>query len=410
MRVSKPMESQYDYLMPRTLLVTNDYPPRRGGIEGFAKALADRLAGPDGGGIVVYTATMGPNDDEIDGLVNYPVIRDRTRTLLPTPRVRREAIRLFKEYNCDTVLIGSSVPLGVLAKPMRAAGAKRIVAITHGHEVWYARLPLGELLLRYVAANVDNLTAISKWTRRAIGKALPYESKLKQELLSPGADPQVFYPGCGGAAIRAKFGLSPDTPVVVCAARAIACKGQDQLIAAWPLVLESVPDAVLIIVGGGNYLPELVALANTAGLRNPAPEITDNPMGNTAGDKVIFTGSVPWNDVAAYMDAANVVATPCRSRLFGLGPEGYGLVFMEAAACGKPVIVGRSGGAPEATLDGVSGFVVNPIDTGEIAGRIVELLTDPEKARTMGQKGLEWVLANHTWNQVANRCSELLGR
>jgi len=400
--------------MGRTLLITNDFPPRRGGIEGFAKALADRLAGPDGSGIVVYTATMGLQDAETDSSVDYPINRDRANTLLPSPRVKRAVIAAFQEYDCDSVLFASSVPLGLLAKPLRAAGAKRIVAITHGHEVWYARLPLAKNLLRLVAKRVDYLTAVSQWTRREIGKALPASSHLeqtiaKQEILSPGVDPTVFYPGAGGMAIREQLGLSPTTPVVVCPARAIACKGQDKLITAWPKVIKAVPDAVLVIVGGGNYLPELVALANTTALRNPAPVIAD-PIGNTTGDKVIFTDSVPWEKVAAYMDAADVVAMPSRPRLFGLGPEGYPLVFMEAAAAGKPVIVGRNGGAPEGTLAGVSGFVVDPFDVGEIASRLIELLANPALARQMGAAGREWVLAHHTWDQVAAHCAVLLGR
>jgi len=396
--------------MGKTLLITNDFPPRRGGIEGFAKALADRLAAPDGDGIVVYTANMGPESENIDNAENYPILRGPRNTLLPTPRVRHKVVQTFKEHNCDSVLFASSVPLGLLAKPLRRAGAKNIVALTHGHEVWYARLPLARRLLQVVANRVDYLTAVSNWTRREIGKALPDESKLKQEILSPGVDPNIFKPGCGGEHIRVELGLRPDTPLVVCPARAIACKGQDRLIAAWPQVLTVIPDAVLLIVGGGNYLSELVKLAHNFGLRD-SPELpVKAEFGISPDDKVIFVGSVTWEAVAAYDDAASVIAMPSRPRLFGLGPEGYPLVFMEAAAMGKPVIVGRNGGAPEGTLDGVSGFVVDPLDDAEIAARIIELLASPELAQEMGAKGREWVLANHTWDQVTNRCAELLGR
>jgi phosphatidylinositol alpha-1,6-mannosyltransferase len=359
---------------------------------------------------VVYTADMGAESAGIDGGVNYPIIRDPRNTLLPTKRGKREVLRTFTDYGCDAVLFASSVPLGLLAKPLRQAGAQRIVALTHGHEVWYARLPIARRLLRVVAERVDYLTAVSNWTKLAIGKALPPQLWEKQEILSPGVDPTVFHPGAGGDAIRTMLGLSPSIPLVVCPARAIACKGQDKLIAAWPTVITAVPDAILVIVGDGNYLTKLITQAHGFGLRKELKLPTADDFGITAGDKVLFVGSVTWEQVAAYDDAADVIAMPSRPRLFGLGPEGFPLVFMEAAACAKPVIVGRNGGAPEGTLDGISGFVVDPNNVPEIAGKVIELLLQPELAREMGARGREWVLANHTWDQVALRCAELLGR
>jgi len=380
----------------RTLVVTNDFPPRRGGIESFVRALADRL-----GDVVVYTASM-PGSEEVDAALPYPVIRDRSGTLLPTPRVRDAVVTALREHRCDRVLIGSSVPLGLLAPALRKAGAEVIVAMTHAHEVWWSRLPGTRQALRKVGDGVDWLTDISDWTRREIGTALSDAGRARQTRMAPGVDTDHFRPGCGGAAVRASLGLTQEVPVVVCAARLVERKGQDMLIEAWPRVLREVPDARLVIVGDGPYRAKLEKLAVQRGVC----------------DVVTFAGSVPWEQMPGYMDAADVFAMPARSRLMGLEPEGLGIVFLaeglgivflEAAACEKPVVVGRSGGAPEATDDGVTGHVVDPTDPAEIARRVVELLTDREGAAEMGRLGRERVLTSWQWEQVGATCRRLLG-
>jgi phosphatidylinositol alpha-1,6-mannosyltransferase len=378
--------------MRKTLIITNDFPPRRGGIEGFAKALADRLGGTDGRGVVVLTAQMRENTDAFDSNLPYDVIRHPVNTLLPTPAVKRQAVSLFQDTGCDSVLFASSVPLGILSAPLRRAGARRIVAMTHGHEVWYARLPFARQFLSRVASQLDTLTAVSQWTKEAIGKSMPADVRARMAILSPGVDPDVFHPGVGGIEIRKRLNIGLDVPVVVCPARTVPAKGQDKLIDAWRTVRMAVPDAVLVIVGDGKALPRLKKQA----------------AASSSEGAIKFTGSVPWHDVAKFMDAADVVAMPSRSRLFGLGPEGFPLVFMEAAAVGKPVLVGRNGGAPEGTLDSISGVVVNPHDVPEIAARLIHLLQNRSVAREMGRLGREWVLAVHTWDQVAALADALL--
>jgi phosphatidylinositol alpha-1,6-mannosyltransferase len=197
-----------------------------------------------------------------------------------------------------------------------------------------------------------------------------------------------FRPGAGGAAIRERLGLGR-RPVVACISRMVPRKGQDTLITAWPQVRAQVGDAVLLLVGDGPYAPKLKRLAGVRGL-----------------DDVIFTGPVPWADLPAYYDAADVFAMPCRTRRGGLDVEGLGIVYLEASATGLPVIGGDSGGAPDAILDGETGYVVR--DVPGVAARITELLTDPAKARAMGEKGQAWV--DREWREElsAARLSAIL--
>jgi phosphatidylinositol alpha-1,6-mannosyltransferase len=282
--------------------------------------------------------------------------------------------------------------LGLLAPALRQAGAKRLVAVTHGHEIVWARMPLLRSRLRRVGDAVDVLTDIADFTRARIATALSDAGRAKQKRMAPGVDVDRFRPGVGGAQARARLGITPETPLVVCTARLVARKGQDTLIAAWPEVQALVPGARLVLVGDGSSRKRLEKMVARLGL----------------GDDVTFIGAVPWEDVPAWTDAADVYAGPSRTRRFGT-PEGLGIVYLEAAACEKPVIVGRSGGAPEAVLDGVSGFVVDPRNTTEIAERIAFLLKNPDAAAEMGRKGREFVTAGWQWDQIGAQCREYLG-
>ncbi len=370
--------------MTRTLVVTNDFPTRRGGIETFVLSLCQQLPADE---VVVYTAAM-PGGPSYDATLAFPVHRDPTSTLLPTPRVGARVERVLRETGCDRVLFGASAPLGLLAGRLRAAGALRIVGLTHGHEVWWARTPGARQALRRIGDGCDVLTYVSEWCRDQIAPALSTSAAARMRQLSPGVDPQRFHPGCGGDAVRARFGIAPEAPVVVCTARMVRRKGQDVLLEAWPEVLRRVPVGRLLLVGDGPH---------RAGLER------------SAGGSVVFTGSVPWSEMPAYTDAGDVFAMPCRTRLGGLEPEAFGIVSLEAAACALPVVIGDSGGAPETVLDGGTGFVVDPHDVREVTDRLVALLTDRALARAMGERGRHRAEQFWTWQRSGERLSALLG-
>src|SRR3954452_14096140 len=339
--------------MSRVLVVTNDFPTRRGGIESFVLALCQRMPADE---VVVYTASM-PGDKEYDATLPFPVYRDPATTLLPTPAVARRTAEVLRRHGCDRVLFGASAPLGLLAPRLRTAGARRIVALTHGHEVWWARVPVARSLLRRIGDSVDVMTYVSDWCRVRIAAALSPEAAGRMRKLSPGVDTDRFFPGCGGAEVRARLGIAPEAPVVVCTARIGKRKGQDPLVRAWPEGLRRVPEARLLLVGDGPHRTRVERLAARRGVTG----------------SVIFTGSVPWGEVPAHTDAGDVFAMPCRTRLFGLEPEAFGIVFLEAQACGLPVLIGRSGGAPETLLDPRWGSVL-PEDPAGVATSIVDLL------------------------------------
>ena len=354
--------------MRRTLIVTNDFPPRQGGIQSFVHALATRL--PTGTVTVYASAWKGAA--EFDTQQPFPVIRHPTSLMLPVPGVARRAAAIAREHGCDSVLFGAAAPLALITPALRKAGVTRAVALTHGHEAGWATLPGARTVLRRIGDEVDVVTYLGEYTRVRLARALSPAAAGRMVRLAPGVDVTFFRPGAGGAAVRERLGLT-SRPVVACVSRMVPRKGQDTLIKAWPAVRAQVSGAVLLLVGDGPYAPALKRLAHRL----------------SVSDDVVFTGPVPWPELPSYYDAANVFAMPCRTRRAGLDVEGLGIVYLEASATGLPVIGGDSGGAPDAILDGESGYVVN--DVPGAATRIIELLHDPARAKAMGDKGLAWV-------------------
>jgi phosphatidyl-myo-inositol dimannoside synthase len=375
--------------MRKILILTNDFPPRAGGIQSFVHALAMRLPA---GSVTVY-APAWAGAAEFDASLPFPVERHPTSLMLPVPSVARRAARIIEREGCDTVLFGAAAPLALLGPWLRKAGARHLVAITHGHEAGWAVLPVARSLLRRIGDSVDAVTYLGEYTRTRLARVFSPAAVDRMARLAPGVDVAEFRPGSGGAAIRERLGLG-QRPVVVCVSRLVPRKGQDTLIRAWPQVLAASRDAVLLLVGDGPY---------GAGLRRLARK-----LGVT--DSVIFTGAVSRYDLPAYYDAGDVFAMPCRTRRRGLDVEGLGIVYLEASATGLPVIGGDSGNAPDAIREGETGYVVPAGSVGVLAERLARLVTDPAAARAMGEKGMAWVHSEWRWDVVASRLQEILAQ
>jgi len=369
----------------RTLVVTNDFPPRTGGIQAFVHALTSRL-----GEVVVY-APAWKGATEFDLAQHYPVVRHRTSLMLPTPAVARRAAQLLKEHDCDSVWFGAAAPLGLLSSGLRKAGATRIVATTHGHEAGWAQLPVAKQLLRRIADHVDVLTYLGEYTRARLARVLSTSSVARLERLAPGVDASFFRPESGGDVVRETHDLR-DRRVIVCVSRLVPRKGQDMLLRALPTILRAVPEAAVLIVGDGPDRKRLEALTDREGLRTA----------------VRFTGPVPAAELPAHYDAGEVFAMPCRTRRRGLDVEGLGIVYLEASASGLPVVAGRSGGAPDAVLAGKTGVVVDGTDITAVAASIVAMLSDQTRAKAMGAAGRAWVEREWTWDAAAERLAGML--
>lgn len=368
--------------MNRVLVVTNDFPPRPGGIQTFVQELVRRLPPEQ----VVVLTSRWRDWEAFDASQPYEVVRADTSVLLPTPAARRQAVELLQQRECDAVLFGAAAPLGLMAPALRAAGARRLVALTHGHEAGWAQLPGGRHALRRIGDGVDTVTYLGEYTRRRIASALRSDAADRMVQLTPGVDADIFRPDEeAGARIRREHGLD-ERPVVVCVSRLMPRKGQDVLISLWPQVRAHVPGAALLIVGGGPYRKQLQKRVDELSLAS----------------SVVLTGSVPFEDLPAHFAAGDVFAMPARTRRRGLDVEGLGIVYLEASATGLPVIAGDSGGAPDAVLAQRTGYVVDGRDRDAVGRRVVELLRDPDLRTRMGAAGREWVTQRWSWeHQVA---------
>jgi phosphatidylinositol alpha-1,6-mannosyltransferase len=372
----------------RVLVVTNDFPPRRGGIESFVLSLCEGLE-PEH--LVVYTAAM-PGSADVDERLPFPVVRDPRRMLVPTSSVSRRVRAAFRDFECDRVLFGAAAPLGLLARGLRRDGARRVVALTHGHEIWWGRVPVARRLLRRIGRDTDLLTYVSEYCRSAIAPALDGEAARRMVRLSPGVDAERFRPGLDGSLWRSQWGIRTDQRVVLAASRLVRRKGQDRLVEAWPTVAGACPDAVLVVLGDGRQAGSLRRRAARLGV---------------AGSVRLVPG-VTWDAMPSVYAAADVFALPCRTRRFGLEPEALGIVFLEAAASGLPVVAGRSGGAPEAVEDGWTGCVVDPSDPTEIAAQLVRLLDDADVRAVFGERGRTRVLEQFRQAATQERLRALL--
>ncbi|MGZ8635967.1 MAG: glycosyltransferase family 4 protein [Actinomycetota bacterium] len=365
--------------VPKTLVVTNDYPPRIGGIQRTLEALVGQLPAER----VAVVCPAWSDARAYDAASGYRVFRQPERFLWPTPDAGRRIRAAVAEFGAEVVLFGATYPLATLG-PLLARRGTPYLSAAHGFEYWLSIAPGAHTLLRRATSRASRVPVMcSAFIGRVVRTAVP--DRVPVSVLYPGADVEVFHPDVPSEDLRERHGLA-DRPVVVCVSRLVPRKGQDVLIRAMPAIRRRVPDAALLIVGGGPHRDTLEAMAAA------------EPDGT-----VVFAGEVSERDLPRYYRAGEVFAMPCRTRRAGLEVEGWGNVFIEAAACGRPVVVGDSGGARESLVDGATGVLVDGANVGEVADAVATLLADPGLARAMGAAGRARVERHFTWTRAASQ-------
>jgi phosphatidylinositol alpha-1,6-mannosyltransferase len=343
------------------LLVTNDFPPKLGGIQSYLWELWRRL--PPETTTVFTTPYEGA--EAFDAEQPYRVVRSREPVLLPGPHVVRRVDRLAEEVEADLVLLDPALPLGLVGPHL----ARPYGVILHGAEVTVpGRLPLTDRALRRVLRGADVVIAAGGYPaqegERAAGRALPVT------IVPPGVDVQRFRPRSDAerATARARLGLPEAGRLVVSVSRLVPRKGMDVLIRAAARLAPERPDLTVAIAGSGRDRKRLAAMVAETG----AP--------------VVLLGRVPDADLPDLYGAADVFAMLCRNRWGGLEQEGFGIVFLEAAASGVPQVAGDSGGAAEAVVDGETGFVVHePGNVSAAAEALAAVLDDDQRRRAMAE-------------------------
>ena len=365
--------------VPRTLVVANDYPPRVGGIQRTLEALVSRFP-PDR---VAVWCPDAYGASAFDADAPYEVFRQPERFLWPTPDVRRRVRDAVGAFEAEVVLFGATYPLALVGSSLAAAGTPYLAA-AHGFEYWLSIAPGAHALMRRATAHAARVPVMcSAFVARVVRSAVPNEVPVS--VMYPGADLDRFRPDLPYEDLRAAHGVS-ERPLVVCVSRLVARKGQDVLIRALPRIRRRVRDATLMIVGGGPYEDRLRRMA-----------------ARSDEGSVVFVGQVPEADLPRYYRAGDVFAMPCRSRLGGLEVEGWGNVFIEAAACARPVVVGDSGGARESLVPGETGLLVDGSDVEQVAEAVGSLLEEPPRAEAMGRAGRARAQASFDWSRPAEQ-------
>ena len=375
----------------KILCITNDFGPRAGGIETFVIGLIERMPKDS---IIVFTSSQdgsAPFDAKWMSEYGVEVIRDRTRILLPTFRIGSRVRALVREREIRTVFFGAAAPLALLSQGLRKAGVTRIVALTHGHEVWWSKVWPFSWAMRRIGNGVDHLTYLGEFTRRNISQALTQRASDAMVKIAPGIDTEHFAPRSDAAELRRELGLA-DKKVIVSVGRLVHRKGQDRLIESLPEILTQIPQAHILFIGDGPYKDHLVKRAEQLGV--------------TA--HITFIGRIQYAELPRYICAGDIFAMPSRSRLAGLEVEGLGIVYLEASAWGLAVIGGKSGGAPDAVLEAETGFAVEGTSPAAIAQAAIALLSQPELSARMGARGREWILSQWQWSAWSSRFNELL--
>jgi phosphatidylinositol alpha-1,6-mannosyltransferase len=367
------------------LLVTNDFPPKVGGIQTYLWELWRRL--PPDAFEVLTTAYAGAA--AWDAEQPFTIRRTREKVLWPTAPLARDIRAMADAAGAELVVFDPALPVGMLGPRLGVPYG----VIVHGAEVTVpGRLPAVGGMLRRVLRGAELVIAAGAYpaaeAERAGGQALP------SVVVPPGVDTARFHPltAAERAEVRRRYDVAEDAFVVLCLSRLVPRKGFDVVLAAAGRLRERFPDLLVVVAGDGRDRGRLERRARTSGA------------------VAKFLGRVPDEDLAAVHGCADLFAMVCRNRWHGLEQEGYGIVFVEAAACGVPQLAGASGGSAEAVLDGQTGVVVErPDDVDAVEGALATLLDDRDLLERLGARARERAVAELDLGVVARRLAGALG-
>ena len=375
---------------PRTLFVTNDFPPRIGGAQSYYWGVIRTLDPSE----VAILAPAHIDAAAFDATHPYTVVRASTSVLWPTNAMLHTVEQMAEREGAELIQLGHPLPAGLLGPRLRQRRGLPYVVFLGGAEVTLPGVVPGvNNMLRHVLGNASMLLTVSEYTAEAARKQT--HGRVPAEVLRPPLLVDEFAPADGAevACLRERLGI--DGQIVVCVGRLVPRKGQDKLIDALALLRSEFPRLHLVLIGEGRLTTGLYDRAQKRGVV----------------ERVHLTGALTDKAMKEWLRAADLFASPCRSRWAGLEVEGFGIVFAEAALAGLPVIAGDSGGAPEAVIQGDTGLVVDGHSGQQVAAALASMLRrTPEQRRIMGAKGRELALARHTPAVVGERYRELLRR
>lgn len=347
----------------RHLVVTNDFPPKVGGIESYVRGLCAGVAPED----VVVIAPARPGHEAVDRSLPYTVLRLRGQYMRASGRVAKAVTETVRTHGVEAVHFAHALPLGRLGSRVRKSAGVPVTIFTYGSEILVpGRMPFVRRALRKVLTEADLVFAASHFTERAL-RGLTRD-RARVAVLHPTVDVERFSLAVSGTPVRERYGLGGRF-VVLFVSRLVKRKGAEILARA----LAEVPEAVALIVGSG---PE------DASVRRTVSELG-------LSERVILAGPASEEELPSYYAAADVFCMPCTDRYGGADTEGFGIVYLEAAASGLPCIAGVCGGSVEAVEDGVTGALLSDPAPGDVARELRRLVRDEGLRMKLGAAGRE---------------------
>lgn len=374
--------------MKKVLLLTLDFPPRIGGVANYLANLCQNLP-PD----KIFVLTIKENGSvEFDQKQDYKIYRKNLISHLPIWPKWLPAIyhtfQVIKKDKPDLILVGQILPLGTVALAIKKLTGLNYFVSCHGMDILLAqKTKRKKWLTNLIIKNSQHIIVNGQFTKKEIEKLGIGENKIT--VIYPCPNIHDLQLTTNNKQLNKKFNLS-NKKVLLTVGRLVERKGQDQVIKALPEVIKSFPEVVYLIIGSGPYQSELEKLAKELNLE----------------DKIIFAGELSDNEARECYKMADIFVMP--SRQIAGDVEGFGIVYLESASFGLPVIAGRSGGVSEAILNGQTGILVNPEDIKEIAQAIIKLLADEDLAKKMGQTGKKRVEKEFQWIKQTAKLKELL--
>jgi len=376
----------------RMLLITDSFPPSEGGSRVYYYNLCVNY---NQGKVVVLTKKIN-GYKEFDKNQQMKIIRKGhplpNWKIYQLPRFLSPLLwtiyLIFKE-RIDVIHCGDFLPGGAIGMILKKLLRIPYVYYVHGEgNTWFQQFRFQAKFRKIVLRNAERIVAACTYAEEGVKRDLNggYQKVFK---ITPGVDYKKFNPDWKDTELLRELGLE-GKKVILTVGRLVERKGQDSVISAMPKILADVPDAVYLVGGRGPYEERLRSLAAELNLEN----------------HVIFLGFVPQGKLFNLYSICDVFVMINRETIQD-GPEGFGMVFTEASAAGKPVVAGKSGGTEDSVLDGITGYRVDPMNVDEIASCIIKILKNEQLRKTLGRNGREWVERTFDWREKSRELEKL---
>jgi phosphatidylinositol alpha-1,6-mannosyltransferase len=367
------------------LFISEDFPPRDGGLSTWAYHLSTCLHDRYGK-VLVMARNYFPEKRTMDRRLSVPIWRmlghDWRR--FGHLYIAYYLLKFLLTHGTKPIIYATRWKEGLVPALLQPVAGWKIIVAAHGNDVIKRMTAWRRMLFRMTFRRAHVGVAVSRYTAEVLVRlGIPPQ---KVVFIPNGVDAELFYPQRKSATLMHRYGLQ-GKKVLLSLARLVPRKGQDQVIRALPQIVRSVPEVVYLVGGRGGHKKELRTLAQSVGVQ----------------DRVIFAGFIPQQELVAHYNLADVYIMPSREIPAAGSVEGFGITFLEANACGIPVIGGRSGGIPDAIVDGQTGLLVDPGSPDEIAAAAVRLLNDQDFAEQLGHNGRQRVLQTLQWRHIAER-------